>query len=125
MSYLRRIEAQIYRTEAFPITPMPIVEKVLDAAKKALKSGKTTPDTEKLNSFLKKHTPGDLMDFARSVVKYFKDGKIDWEEGLGLLQDEYSPKGLGVIPWSFLKRELKYAGDSVQKRLPKAFVTQL
>ena len=63
------------------------------------------------------------MDFARSVVKYFKEGKIDWEDGLGLLQDEYAPKGLGVIPWSFLKRELKYSGESVQKRLPKAFVT--
>lgn len=116
-TYIPELEKRI---EAFPLCPMPIVEKVLEAIRKGIKSGKKEVDKAKLNSFIKKETHGDLMDFARSAIRYFREGKLDWEDGLGLLQDEYTPKGLEVIPWSFLKRELQYAGKAIENRLPRA-----
>jgi len=115
-------EAEKYTALGFPLTPMPIVKNVLEAVKKRLQTGKHEVDSEKLNKYLKKETHGDLMDFARSVIKYFKEGKLEWEEGLGLLQEEYAPKGLDIIPWSFLKRELQFAGPSIEQRLPRALV---
>jgi len=102
-------------------TPLEVIHKVIDAVKGALKKGQTKPDTEKLNAFIKKNSSGDLMDFAHSAVEYFKNGKLKWDGELAILQNEYAPGGMAIIPWPFLKKQLMYAGPSVESKLPKAF----
>jgi len=105
--------------------PLDFVKKVIDAVKSALKKGQKEPDLEKLNSFIKSKTSGDLMDFAKSAIDYFKQGKLQWEDEFGLLQNEYQPGGFEVIPWSFLKRQFNYVSPQIEDRLPRAFMTQL
>jgi len=104
--------------------PLDFVKKVIDAIKKKLKT-KEPPDFEKLNSFIKKNTPGDLMAFARDAISYFKQGKLKWDDELALLQDEYQPGGFEVIPWSFLKRQLSDLKPEIEQTLPRAFVQKL
>ena len=89
-------------------TPLEVIHKVIDAVKGALKKGQTKPDTEKLNAFIKKNSSGDLMDFAHSAVEYFKNGKLKWDGELAILQNEYAPGGMAIIPWPFLKKQLMY-----------------
>jgi hypothetical protein len=107
------------------IIPIDIIHKVAEAIKNALKKGKTEPDLEKLNTFVKSKTSGDLMDLAKSAIDYFKQGKLEWEDGLNLFQNQYQPGGFEIIPWSFLKRQFNYLSPSVEKRLPRAFVQHL
>jgi hypothetical protein len=107
------------------IIPLDIIHKVAEAIKNALKKGKTEPDLEKLNTFVKSKTSGDLMDLAKSAIDYFKQGKLEWEDGLNLFQNQYQPGGFEIIPWSFLKRQFNYLSPSVEKRLPRAFVQHL
>lgn len=107
------------------IIPIDIIHKVAEAIKNALKKGKTEPDLEKLNTFVKSKTSGDLMDLAKSAIDYFKQGKLEWEDGLNLFQNQYQPGGYEIIPWSFLKRQFNYLSPSVEKRLPRAFVQHL
>jgi hypothetical protein len=107
------------------LVPLDIITKVAEAIKNALKKGKSEPDLEKLNTFVKSKTSDDLMDLAKSAIDYFKQGKLEWEDGLNLFQNQYQPGGYEIIPWSFLKRQFNYLSLSVEKRLPRAFVQHL
>ena len=122
------LKRAVARSEGREITassiPLDIIKKVIDAVKNALKKGRDKPDLEKLNKFIKTKTSGDLMDFARSAIDYFKQGKLEWEDEFGLLQDEYQPGGFEIIPWTFLKRQFEYVSPNVEKRLPRAFMQQ-
>jgi len=107
------------------LVPLDVINKVAEAIKNALKKGKSEPDLEKLNTFVKSKTSGDLMDLAKSAIDYFKQGKLEWEDGLNLFQNQYQPGGYEIIPWSFLKRQFNYLSPLVEKRLPRAFVQHL
>lgn len=97
------------------------VKDVIKSVKDALKN-KKHPNIEKLNELVKKYTGGTLMDFAKAAVDYFKQNKIQWEDGLGLLQDEYQPGGFEIIPWRWLKDKLtEDLTPEMEKRLPRAF----
>jgi len=121
-SFLARVAVAECEILGGPLIAMELIKKVIEAVKGALKKGRDEPDLEKLNKFIKKNSPGDLKDFADSAIKYFKDGKLDWDD-FGVLQSEYPP-GLEVIPWTYLKRQLKYA-PWVENRMPKAFVQKV
>jgi len=107
------------------LVPLDFVKKVIDVVRTAVKKGKKEADLEKLNKFVKDKTSGDLMNLAKSAIEYFKQKKLEWEDGLGLLQNEYQPAGLDIIPWSFLKRQLEDLPPDVEKLLPRAFVQEI
>jgi len=121
----KKVNSKKSKIEAVPTIPLDFVKKVIEAIKNKLKTSKEEPNFEKLNSFIKKNTPGDLMTFAKSAIDYFKQGKLKWENEFGLLQNEYTPGGYEVIPWSLLKRELDDLSPEIEKTLPKAFVQKL
>ena len=101
------------------------VKEVAELLKASWKKGKRAgdEDLEKLNTYVKKHQPGDLKTLADSAISYFKQGKLKWDD-FGMFQGKYEP-GFDVIPWDYLKRFLKDVPEAVEKEMPKAFADKV
>jgi len=113
-----------YECVGSSMIPLDFIKKVINTLKKKLTTGGEL-SLERLNTFIKEKTPGDLMAFAKDAVEYFKQGKLHWNNELALLQNEYAPGGYEVIPWTFLKKQLSDITPEIEKQLPRAFVQKL
>lgn len=88
---------------------LPTVHRIVDAVKRAIKTGKKIT-SEMINDFLRKSDEGDFADFGFSILKWFDKGKILWKD-IEVLQDEIdmvsnAGKGKHIFEWSWLKRNL-------------------
>jgi len=87
----------------------PTVQRIIDAVKRAIKTGKKIT-SEMIGDFLKKSDEGDFADFGFSLLDWFDKGKIEWKD-IEVLQDEIdmvsnAGKGKHIFEWSWLKRNL-------------------
>lgn len=118
------VEKFLFECNATPKISLDFIKKVIEAVKDKIKA-KGEPDIVKLNTYIKKNTSGDLMQFAKDAIEYFKQGKLKWDNELGLLQDEYQPGGFEIIPWTFMKKQLEDIPPHIEKTLPRAFVQKM
>lgn len=92
--------------------PLEDIQRVMTAAQGRLKEGKKLAGPE-VNNWLKKKSTGDLMDFAKSVIVYFKQGKLKWQD-FSVLQAEQG-HGQDIIPWTFFKTEIGNDANLLKK----------
>lgn len=67
-----------------------------------------------LNKWLKQSGKGDLTEFATSVLDYFKDGDLKWDD----LEPLYAHSD--IIPWTYIQRQGKKDRDFFKKLPIKA-----
>ena len=93
--------------------PLEDIQRILSVAKDRLTKGKRLTG-EQVNKWLKEKSSGDRMDFAKSLIVYFKQGKLKWQD-MSILQNTHG-HGQDVIPWSFFQAQL--SDPDLLKKLP-------
>jgi len=97
--------------------PLEMVRRIIQAAHKSLQSGRHLDD-KTVTAFLQNPDNGPYRfdDFAWSVMKYFYDKKLKWED-VAALQDHYPPKGRPVFKADWLSRIIQ--SKNMEAYLPR------
>ena len=85
---------------ATPKIALEDIERVLSRIKDGIKT-----DGKVVNRWLKIKKKGDLMDFAKSTIEWFKRGKLLWQD-LKHLTKLPGKTGNEVVQWDFYKEQL-------------------
>ena len=99
--------------------PLEMVHRIIQAAHKSLQSGRHLDD-KTVTAFLQDPANGPYRfdDFAWSVMKYFYDRKLKWDD-VAALQDHYPPKGRPVFKADWLASVITKKNMDTDRYMPR------
>jgi len=101
-----QVSAKLNEVNAFTPLKWELMDRVIQAVHRSVKTSKPLMQKTVIK-FLKEQGVGGsdpLMTFAHSVVYFFKQGKVKWED-IDVLESEFPP-GKDIVPWDFFKAQL-------------------